>query len=148
MKIDRDAVLLAKKLARGFISFSGIVIFANVLIILLVRIIRRFILESKRCEIECKKQFNTSVNDLRKEYDSKLNAYKGTSKDSLAKKDIEIIKFKFRQNLRELETQYQAKLIECKKLLYLNIESNLNEKQLILWNIWKATGKIPCEIKP
>jgi hypothetical protein len=111
-------------------------------------IIRRFILESKRCEIECKKQFNTSVNDLRKEYDSKLNAYKGTSKDSLAKKDIEIIKFKFRQNLRELEKQYQAKLIECKKLLYLNIESNLNEKQLILWNIWKATGKIPCEIKP
>jgi hypothetical protein len=44
MKIDRDAVLLAKKLARGFISFSGIVIFANVLIILLVRIIRSFIL--------------------------------------------------------------------------------------------------------
>jgi hypothetical protein len=44
MKIDRDAVLLAKKLARGFISFFGIVIFANVLIILLVRIIRSFIL--------------------------------------------------------------------------------------------------------
>ena len=44
MKIDRDAIVLAKKLARGFISFFGIVIFANVLIILLVRIIRRFIL--------------------------------------------------------------------------------------------------------
>jgi hypothetical protein len=111
-------------------------------------IIRRFILESKRCEIECKKQFNASVNDLRKDYDSKLNAYKGTPKDSLVKKDIEIIKLKFRQNLRELEKQYQEKIIECKKLLYLNIESNLNEKQLVLWNIWKATGKIPCEIKP
>ena len=44
MKIDRDAIVLAKKLARGFISFFGIVIFANVLIILLVRIIRSFIL--------------------------------------------------------------------------------------------------------
>lgn len=44
MKIDRDAVLLARKLARGFISFFGIVIFANVLIILVVRIIRKFIL--------------------------------------------------------------------------------------------------------
>jgi hypothetical protein len=44
MKIDRDAVLLAMKLARGFISFFGIVIFANVLIILVVRIIRKFIL--------------------------------------------------------------------------------------------------------
>ena len=44
MKIDRDAVLLAKKLARGFISFFGIVIFANVLIILAIRIIRNFIL--------------------------------------------------------------------------------------------------------
>ena len=44
MKIDRDAVLLARKLARGFISFFGIVIFANVLIILVVRIIRNFIL--------------------------------------------------------------------------------------------------------
>jgi hypothetical protein len=44
MKIDRDAIVLAKKLSSGFISFFGIVIFANVLIILLVRIIRRFIL--------------------------------------------------------------------------------------------------------
>ena len=44
MKIDRDAIVLAKKLARGFISFFGIVIFANVLIILVVRIIRNFIL--------------------------------------------------------------------------------------------------------
>ena len=44
MKIDRDAVLLARKLALGFISFFGIVIFANVLIILVVRIIRNFIL--------------------------------------------------------------------------------------------------------
>lgn len=44
MKIDRDAVLLAKKLVRGFISFSGMVIFVNVLILLAIKIIRNFIL--------------------------------------------------------------------------------------------------------
>lgn len=111
-------------------------------------IIRRFILESKRCEIDCKKKFNDDVNILRRDYNSKLSEYKGVVKDSLIKKQIEIITFEFRQTLRDLEKEHQRRMEECKKLLYLNIESNLNEKQLILWNIWKSTGKIPCQLKP
>ena len=111
-------------------------------------VIRRFILESKRCEIDCKKEFNDDVNNLRRDYNSKLSEYKGLVKDSLIKKRIQIITFEFRQTLRELEKEHKERMAECKKLLYLNIESILNEKQLTLWNIWKATGKIPCEVKP
>jgi hypothetical protein len=37
----------------------------------------------------------------------------------------------------------------CKKNLYTSIETVLRADQLTLWNIWKATGKIPCDrVKP
>lgn len=39
MKIQRDAIELAEKLAKGFMSFFGIVIFANLLLMIGAQII-------------------------------------------------------------------------------------------------------------
>lgn len=39
MKIQRDAIELADKLIRGFMSFFGIVIFANILLMIVAQII-------------------------------------------------------------------------------------------------------------
>lgn len=39
MKIQKDAIELAEKLARGFMSFFGIVIFANLLLLVGAQIV-------------------------------------------------------------------------------------------------------------
>ena len=99
----------------------------------------------KQCEVECKKEFNDSVQTLRGEYKAKLSQYRGQEKDSLIRKEIEIINFEFRQTLRDLENEYKLKMKECNKYLYSKIEGVLNEGQLILWKQWKETGKLPCD---
>ena len=37
----------------------------------------------------------------------------------------------------------------CLKNTFTSIETYLRKDQLTLWNLWKATGKIPCDrVKP
>ena len=108
--------------------------------------IKTIISEHKICEKECKKEFNESVNILRGEYKAKLSQYRGQEKDSLIRKQIEIINFEFRQTLRDLENEYKLKMKKCISDLYSEIEVILNERQLILWKQWKETGKLPCNI--
>jgi hypothetical protein len=105
--------------------------------------------EGKKCEIECKKEFQESVQILREDYKSKMEKYRNVKKTDEIKKEIEIITFEYRQTLRDLEREHREKMAECAKNTHTDIETLLRKDQLTLWNIWKATGKIPCDrVKP
>jgi hypothetical protein len=111
--------------------------------------IRLILQEEKKCSIECKKEFQESIKILRDEYKAKLQKYRGVEKTDEIKKEIEIINFEFRQSQRDLEKEYRVKMAECIKILHTDIEELLTKDQLTLWNIWKATGKVPCDrVKP
>jgi hypothetical protein len=48
-----------------------------------------------------------------------------------------------------LEKEYREKMAVCVKNTHTDIEVLLRKDQLTLWNIWKATGKVPCDrVKP
>jgi hypothetical protein len=101
--------------------------------------------QSKECNIECKKEFNNTLKTLREEYTVKLKQYRNVEKTDEIKKEIKIITFEFRQSQRDLEQEYREKMTDCTKTRNLQIESKLTESQLNLWNIWLATGRLPCE---
>lgn len=105
-------------------------------------------MEERMCTVDCKKELNEGIKILREQYKAKLESYRGVEKTDEIKKEIEIITFEFRQTQKDLEKEYRIKMEECKKNLYISIEAVLRADQLTLWNIWKATGKIPCGVKP
>jgi hypothetical protein len=112
-------------------------------------VIRLILREEKQCSIECKKEFQESIKTLREEYQSKLQKYRGVQNTPEIQKEIEIIRFEFRQSQRDLEKEYREKMAVCNKNLNTGIEALLRKDQLTLWNIWKATGKVPCDrVKP
>lgn len=112
-------------------------------------VIDSIIREERICTIECKKEFNDAIKTLREEYNAKLQKYRGVEKTVEIKKEIEIITFEFRQTQRDIEKEYRTKMEECKKNTFVFIEVILRKDQLTLWNLWKATGKIPCDrVKP
>ena len=108
-------------------------------------VIDSIIREERLCSMECKKEFNDAVQTLREEYKSKLEKYRGVEKTDEIKKEIEILTFEFRQSQRDLEKEYRQKMETCVKNTMASIEVFLRKDQLTLWNLWKATGKIPCD---
>lgn len=108
-------------------------------------VIRVILRESKQCEIECKKEFQESIKIIREDYKTKLEKYRGVEKTDEIKKEIEILTFEFRQTQRDLEKEYKEKISACVKNAHTSIEVLLRKDQLTLWNLWKATGKIPCD---
>lgn len=112
-------------------------------------VIDSIIREEKVCTAECKKELNEAIKILREEYDAKLQKYRGVPVTKENQKEIEIIRFEFRQTQRDLEKEHRTKMEECRKNLLTSIEGFLRKDQLTLWNLWKATGKIPCDrVKP
>lgn len=112
-------------------------------------VIDTILIEEKLCSIECKKELHDGVKTLQEIYKAKLEKYRGVEKTEEIKKEIEIITFEFRQTQRDLEKEYREKMAVCSKNTLISIEIYLRKDQLTLWNIWKATGKIPCsKIKP
>jgi len=112
-------------------------------------VIRLILKEEKQCSIECKKEFQESIKILRQEYNAKLEKYRRVEKTDEIKKEIEILNFEFRQTQRDLEKEYREKMALCIKNLNTDIEALLRKDQLTLWNIWKETGKVPCDrVKP
>lgn len=111
-------------------------------------VIDSIVQEEKICSIECKKELNESIKILREEYKGKMEKYRGVEQTESIKKEIEIITFEFRQTQRDIEKEYKLKMQECIKNTFIFIEAILRKDQLTLWNLWKATGKIPCNVKP
>jgi len=111
-------------------------------------VIDSIIREERICTIECKKEFNDAIKTLREEYNAKLQKYRGVPVTKENQKEIEIIRFEFRQTQRDIEKEYRIKMEECKKNTFIFIEVILRKDQLTLWNLWKSTGKIPCDVKP
>lgn len=112
-------------------------------------VIDSIIREERLCSMECKGEFNDALQTLREEYKSKLEKYRGLEKTVEIKKEIEILTFEFRQSQRDLEKEYRQKMEICVKNTLTSIEVYLRKDQLTLWNLWKATGKIPCNtVKP
>ena len=108
-------------------------------------VIDSIIREERICTIECKKEFNDAIKTLREEYNAKLQKYRGVPVTKENQKEIEIIRFEFRQTQRDIEKEYRIKMEECKKNTFIFIEVILRKDQLTLWNLWKSTGKIPCD---
>lgn len=105
--------------------------------------------EERICTIECKKEFNDAIKTLREDYKSKLEKYRGVEKTDEIKTEIQLLNFEFRQTSRDLEKEYRRKMEVCVKNTFTSIETYLRKDQLTLWNLWKATGKIPCDrVKP
>jgi hypothetical protein len=112
-------------------------------------VIRLILKEEKECTIECKKEFQESIKTLRQEYNAKMEKYRRVEKTDETRKEIEILTFEFRQTQKDLEKQYKEKMSLCAKNLNTDIETILRKDQLTLWNLWKATGKVPCDrVKP
>lgn len=112
-------------------------------------VIDSIIREERVCSMECKQEFNDAVQTLREEYRSKIEKYRGVEQTDEIKKEIEILTFEFRQTQRDLEKEYRQKMETCVKNTFVSIEVFLRKDQLTLWNLWKATGKIPCDkVKP
>jgi len=112
-------------------------------------VIRLILREEKQCSIECKKEFQESIITLRQEYNDKMEQYRRVRKTDEIKKEIEILNFEFRQTQRDLEKEYREKMAVCVKNTHIYIETLLRKDQLTLWNLWKATGKVPCDrVKP
>ena len=108
-------------------------------------VIDSIIREERLCSIECKKEFNDAVKTLREQHRASLEKYRGVEKTDEIKKEIQIINFEFRQTQRDLEKEYRKKMQVCVDTTLDCIESYLRRDQLTLWNLWKATGKIPCD---
>jgi hypothetical protein len=112
-------------------------------------VIDSIIREERLCSMECKGEFNDAVQTLREEYRSKMEKYRGVEKTDEIKKEMEILTFEFRQSQRDLEKEHRQKMETCVKNTFVFIEVYLRKDQLTLWNLWKATGKIPCDrVKP
>ncbi len=112
-------------------------------------VIDSIIREERICSIECKKELNDGIKTLKEDYKAKMEKYRGVKKTDEIKKEIEIITFEFRQTQRDLEKEYRTKMEQCIKNTFVFIEAILRKDQLTLWNLWKATGKIPCDrVKP
>jgi hypothetical protein len=101
--------------------------------------------QERECQMECKKELHDSIRTLRQIYNANMDKYRRVEKTDEIKKEIEILNFEFRQTQRDLEKQYREKLAVCVKNTHTDIETLLRRDQLTLWNIWKATGKIPCD---
>lgn len=112
-------------------------------------IIDSILKEEKLCSIECKKEFESSLKIIREEYKAKMQKYREVEKTDEIKKEIEILTFEYRQIQRDLVKEYKNKMALCTNNTLTDIETILRLDQLTLWNLWKATGKIPCErVKP
>lgn len=112
-------------------------------------VIDSIIREEQICTMECKKEFNDAIKTLQEQHKAKLEKYRGVRKTDEIKKEIEIINFEFRQLHRDLLKEYRLKMEQCVKNTFIYIEAILRLDQLTLWNLWKATGKIPCDrVKP
>ena len=108
-------------------------------------IIDSIIKEERLCSIECKKEFESSLKIIREEYKAKMEKYREIKKTDEIKKEIEFITFEYRQIQKDLVKEYKNKMALCKNNTLTDIEVILRLDQLTLWNLWKATGKIPCE---
>lgn len=112
-------------------------------------IIDSILKEERLCSIECKKEFESSLKIIREEYKAKMEKYREIEKTDEIKKEIEFITFEYRQIQKDLVKEYKNKMAVCKNNTLTDIEVILRLDQLTLWNLWKATGKIPCErVKP
>ena len=108
-------------------------------------VIDSIIREERICSIECKKELNEGIKTLQEDYKVKMEKYRGVEKTDEIKKEIDTIRFEFRQTQRDLEKEYRTKMEQCVKNTFVFIESILRKDQLTLWNLWKSTGKIPCD---
>ena len=105
--------------------------------------------QQRECQMECKQEFNDSIKTLRQIFKSNMEKYHRVERTEEIKKEIEILTFEFRQTQKDMEKDYREKIAVCVKNTHTDIETLLRRDQLTLWNLWKATGKIPCDrVKP
>lgn len=101
--------------------------------------------QERECQMECKKEFHDSIITLRQIYNANMEKYRRVERTDEIKKEMEIITFEYRQTQRDLEREHIEKMAVCVKNTHTDIETLLRKDQLTLWNLWKATGKIPCD---
>lgn len=105
------------------------------------------ILQSKKCERECKLAYSKKAKEIREIERTKLSEFRGMENDSIAREKIKVIVEESRKASALAKKEFTECIKKCEKNLFETIESILTKEQLTLWNIWKATGRIPCERK-
>lgn len=104
------------------------------------------LIEERECTKQCKIQLHDSIQIIQEQYKQKMDVYRNVEKTDSVRKEIQLISKEFRQLRADVEKEYKDNMKVCNENLYKSIESILRLDQLTLWNIWKETGKIPCNI--
>ena len=68
-------------------------------------------------------------------------------KDSSVREKMKSITEESRKASALAKKEFIDRMKRCENRLFESIESFLTKDQFTLWNIWKATGRIPCERK-
>lgn len=102
----------------------------------------------KLCSVECKKEFNKSIKQLREEHRANMEKYRGVSRTPEVRKEMSAIIEEFRRKQKELQDEYIQKREQCKTDMFTYIEGIFNTEQLIKWVVWKEYGTIECNTKP
>ena len=110
-------------------------------------IIDSLILESKQCERECKMAYSKKAKEIRETERIKLSEFRGMEKDTLVREKIKRIVEESRKASALAKKEFVDCMKRCENRLFESIEYFLTKEQLTLWNIWKVTGRIPCERK-
>ncbi len=108
-----------------------------------------FMKAGRECMRTAEAPFRDAVKALRDEHRAKVKEIRDAVKaGTMTKEDA-------RAALKELEKALRAALEEnrasmmaaaklCEDALFASIEGVLTPEQLVKWNEWKATGKVPC----
>ena len=105
------------------------------------------IIQSKQCERECKLAYSKKAKEIRETERIKLSEFRGMEKDSSVREKMKSITEESRKASALAKKEFIDRMKRCENRLFESIESFLTKDQFTLWNIWKATGRIPCERK-
>lgn len=77
---------------------------------------------------------------------NKLKEFENIEKDSSTIKEISELKIQYDEKINYLKRNLRDRLNEHKSSWILGMEFWFqdNHEQLIIWNTWRATGKVPC----
>jgi hypothetical protein len=110
------------------------------------KVIDSLLIESKKCERICKMEYSKKAKGIHDSTKIKLEEFRKVEKDSAVRFKIRQIQAQSQRLTSVAKKEFQECMKSCNDELFKSIEVFLSKEQMILWNIWKATGKIPCDV--
>lgn len=110
------------------------------------KVVDSFLVEAKKCERACKEVYSRKAKAIHDSTRIKLQEFRGLEKDSTIRLKMRQIQAQSQKLALEAKKEFQECIKSCNSKLFESIEAILTKEQLTLWNIWKVTGRIPCEV--